>query len=229
VKPEQNTTESLQTMSKVSISGNASGTGVFTIQAPSSNTDRVLTLPDEAGTVLTTVSGLTAGNLTGSVPASAMPAGSVIQVVQAVKTNTFSSSSNSWVDVTGWSASITPSSTSSKILVLAGGYTSHDALNGFAYLKLVRNSTDIALGDSRGSATRATMDAAQQNAGTVSIIAKHSSIVFLDSPSSTSSVTYKLQMICTNSTLTFVGGTASTSDANRSNVPTTITLMEIAA
>ena len=43
-------------MSKVSISGNASGTGVFTIQAPSSNTDRVLSLPDEAGTVLTSAS-----------------------------------------------------------------------------------------------------------------------------------------------------------------------------
>lgn len=41
-------------MSKVSISGNASGTGVFTIQAPNSNVDRVLSLPDEAGTVLTT-------------------------------------------------------------------------------------------------------------------------------------------------------------------------------
>jgi hypothetical protein len=47
---------SLQTMSKVAISGNASGTGTFTIQAPNSNTDRVLTLPDEAGTVLTSAS-----------------------------------------------------------------------------------------------------------------------------------------------------------------------------
>jgi len=53
-------------MSKVAISGNASGTGTFTIQAPNSNTDRVLSLPDEAGTVLTsasTISGL--GSLTG--------------------------------------------------------------------------------------------------------------------------------------------------------------------
>lgn len=55
-------------MSKVSISGNASGTGVFTIQAPNSNTDRVLSLPDEAGTVLTSASGIPASQLTG-VPA----------------------------------------------------------------------------------------------------------------------------------------------------------------
>ena len=40
-------------MSKVSISGNASGTGTFSIVAPNSNNDRTLVLPDEAGTVLT--------------------------------------------------------------------------------------------------------------------------------------------------------------------------------
>ena len=46
-------------MSKVAIQGNASGTGTFTIAAPNSNTDRTLTLPDEAGTVLTSASNLT--------------------------------------------------------------------------------------------------------------------------------------------------------------------------
>ena len=41
-------------MSKVALSGNASGTGTFTIASPNSNTDRVLTLPDATGTILTT-------------------------------------------------------------------------------------------------------------------------------------------------------------------------------
>ena len=40
-------------MSKVAIQGNASGTGTFTIAAPNSNTDRTLTLPDSAGTIVT--------------------------------------------------------------------------------------------------------------------------------------------------------------------------------
>jgi hypothetical protein len=40
-------------MSKISITPNASGTGVFTISSPATNTNRTLTLPDEAGTVLT--------------------------------------------------------------------------------------------------------------------------------------------------------------------------------
>jgi hypothetical protein len=40
-------------MSKVQLQGNVSGTGVFTIASPNSNTDRTLTLPDNSGTVLT--------------------------------------------------------------------------------------------------------------------------------------------------------------------------------
>jgi hypothetical protein len=43
-------------MSKVAITGNASGAGVFTIASPDSATDRTLTLPDETGTVITTAS-----------------------------------------------------------------------------------------------------------------------------------------------------------------------------
>ena len=41
-------------MSKIALSGNASGTGTFTIASPNSNTDRTLNLPDNSGTVLTT-------------------------------------------------------------------------------------------------------------------------------------------------------------------------------
>jgi len=55
-------------MSKVAITGNASGTGTLTIAAPNTNTDRTLTLPDEAGTVLTTTSGVakTGDTMTGN-------------------------------------------------------------------------------------------------------------------------------------------------------------------
>jgi len=53
-------------MSKVAIQGNASGTGTFTIAAPNSNTDRTLTLPDEAGTVLTSASDIPSSQITGS-------------------------------------------------------------------------------------------------------------------------------------------------------------------
>ena len=153
--------------------------------------------------------------------------GSILQVLQTVKTNTFVSSSSSWVDVTGWSVTITPKLSTSKILVTANGYTSHTDQNGFAYLKLVRNGSDIFLGDSRGNATRASADAAQQVAGTVAVWAKPVAISFLDSPATTSATTYTVQVKNTVSTLT-IGGTADTADGNRSNVPTTITVMEVA-
>jgi hypothetical protein len=56
-------------MSKISLSGNPSGTATFTIESPATNTDRTLVLPDNAGTVLTSASDLAAANLTGNVAA----------------------------------------------------------------------------------------------------------------------------------------------------------------
>jgi uncharacterized protein (AIM24 family) len=51
-------------MSKVAITGNASGTGTFTIASPNSNSDRTLNLPDAAGTIQ--VSGNPISGTTGS-------------------------------------------------------------------------------------------------------------------------------------------------------------------
>ena len=53
-------------MSKISIQGAATGTGVFTLASPATNTDRTLTLPDEAGTVITSgsyVAGITEADM----------------------------------------------------------------------------------------------------------------------------------------------------------------------
>ena len=57
-------------MSKIAIKGATTGTGIFTLESPATNTDRTLVLPDEAGTVLTSASSLPAANLTGDVSAS---------------------------------------------------------------------------------------------------------------------------------------------------------------
>ena len=54
-------------MSKIALTPSATGTGVFTISSPATNTDRTLTLPDEAGTVLTSASSLASDNLTGPI------------------------------------------------------------------------------------------------------------------------------------------------------------------
>lgn len=55
-------------MSSVTVSGNASGTGIFTIASPNSNTNRTLNLPDSSGTVATAESTLAQFNASGSAP-----------------------------------------------------------------------------------------------------------------------------------------------------------------
>lgn len=55
-------------MSKVAITGNASGSATFTIAAPDSSTNRTLTLPDSTGTIATAESTLTQFNASGSAP-----------------------------------------------------------------------------------------------------------------------------------------------------------------
>jgi hypothetical protein len=56
-------------MAKVKITGHASGSGVLTITAPNTSTDRTVTLPDSTGTLLDTTSGLDATKLSGTLPA----------------------------------------------------------------------------------------------------------------------------------------------------------------
>jgi hypothetical protein len=206
-------------MSNIAIQGAATGTGVFTLASPATNTNRTLTLPDEAGTVLTTA----------GVPASAMPAGSVLQVVQTVKTDTFSTTSASYVDITGLSVSITPTSSSNKILVMFNGMIGNsDSTSSSTIVQLVRGSTPICIGDASGSRTQAS-SAMWTSSGTEQRrIVGQMNNTFLDSPSTTSSTTYKLQIKSGGATA-YVNRGGYDDDENR--VPltaSTITVMEIA-
>jgi len=157
-------------MSKVSITGNASGTGTFTLAAPNSNSDRTLTLPDNTGTMMLTNT---------AVAKSQLPAGSVLQVVQADLATTFSTTNNTATD-TGLSASITPSSASNKVLVFLDGHGGQDASGRSCFYFLVRGSTTIKTGDNLQTGT---------TGSTMPMV-----LMQLDSPATTSSVTYKIQM-----------------------------------
>lgn len=143
----------------------------------------------------------------------AFPAvGKIGQVVQVVKTNTFSTTSTSYVDITGLSLSITPSSTSSKVLINVSGVGGNDSSHTRVSLKLLEDSTNLvehAVGLASDS----------QLAGFA--------INYLSSPSTTSSLTYKLQLRQDNA------GSGSTinrslSDSNAKGI-TTITVMEVLA
>lgn len=148
--------------------------------------------------------------------------GTPIQVVQTVKTDTFTTTSSTFTDVTGLSVSITPTSTTNKILVFVNvqfSSSSDDIL-----LRLLRNSDAIGVGTSGSSANGFT----QQN-GNVPIRygMSSASYTYLDSPFTTSSTTYKIQIVAQNST--------STACINRRGYDTSyggsssITVMEIQA
>jgi len=73
----------------------------------------------------------------------AYAAGSVIQTVNVVKTDAFSTTSTTFVDVTGLSATITPTSSSNKILVFINGFISNAAANNYCFVKILRGTTEI--------------------------------------------------------------------------------------
>ena len=186
-------------MSSIKLESNASGTGIFTIASPNSNTNRTLTLPDNTGTVLT------------SATTTGFPAGSVIQVVQGQLTTQASTTSTSFVD-TGLSASITPSSASSKILVMYSAGTGSSSTAGGAVNRILRGATEILL-----------QGVAYSGAGSVYGTA---SATYLDSPATTSSVTYKIQQASQSASSTaFFNSDFGSFTGERA----TITLMEIAA
>jgi hypothetical protein len=150
--------------------------------------------------------------------------GKLGQVVNADKTDTFTTSSTSYVDVTGWTATITPSATTSKILVLYSTTTSNNT-GAYTGYQIVRGSTAIGNGTASGSriaANKGYYDAT--GAGGASLMG-----MFLDSPSTTSATTYKIQTRVHANTLT-IGATFTGADNVATySCLTNITLMEILA
>ena len=166
-------------MSKIALTPSATGTGVFTIASPATSTDRTLTLPDEAGTVLTTA----------GVPSSAMPAGSVLQVLQSVKTDIQSTISKTLIDITDLSVTITPTSSSSKFLIMLNVMIASSSY--VASLTLLRDTTPLFLPDAAG--VRPQVSLVHNADPSVNGNSYRSSITVLDAPATVSTLTYKVQ------------------------------------
>jgi hypothetical protein len=147
----------------------------------------------------------------------------ILQVVSTTKTDTFTTTSASFVDITGMSATITPSSASSKILVLASLGIAM-SVNTNVRLKLLRDSTDIFIGNAAGSRTRVSSFGYTGASGELS-----NSMNFLDSPATTSSLTYKIQMLSAVSgqTVYLNRSVLDTDSAGFARAASTITLMEV--
>lgn len=152
--------------------------------------------------------------------------GKVLQVLSTNKLDTFTSTSTSPVDVTGLSVSITPSSASSKILIFS--QIAGDGLSGSnaAMFRLMRGATDILVPTGAGSRTTGALSLFAGNVSTLD----NGTIVYLDSPASTSATTYKIQGFASTSGSFYVN--RSSNDSNSSAYMrgvSTITAMEIGA
>ena len=148
--------------------------------------------------------------------------GKIGQVLSTTKTDSFQSTATSVTDITGLSVAITPTSTSSKVLVMVHGNVSDGGPTYEAAMKMFRDSTEICKGDN-GSATNIGFDNARRNSGGNE--SKKFSMTFLDSPNTTSSTTYKIAVKVDQSGSTF--NFNRTASSNNSSLVSTITVMEI--
>ena len=186
------------------------GNGVI-LAAPSSNpaADRTLRLPGDAdGTIATTAT-----------------AGKILQVISDTKTDTQSFQSQSFQTISGLSVSITPSSSSNKVLV---HYSVSVSCNNYGMFNLRRAGTEILRGDADGNRTRCTFESGVMNQYEMQIC----SGTFLDSPGSTSPLTYDIQCATPDSSSSELFINRYKTDNNSSYVgraTSTITVMEVAA
>ena len=119
--------------------------------------------------------------ITNSGTATGFGGGKVLQVVSATTTSATSTTSTSFVD-TALSVAITPSASNSKVLIIAHGGGSATSGNE-SYLTLIRGSTNL------GNATYGMLNWGSSSAA----MAEATGLTYLDSPSTTSATTYKLQ------------------------------------
>ena len=140
------------------------------------------------------------------------PSGVVQVKSTTVTASTFSTSSATLVDITGMSVSITPTSASNKVFVLFAA--SHGGtVNNIQYFQLLRDATQIGVG-SEGTAINSPFNTSRP---------LNTSMIFLDSPATTSAITYKLQ-VKTNANTFYLNRRG---DSNDVGGISTITVMEV--
>jgi hypothetical protein len=172
-------------MSSITLLGDTSGSII--IDAPAIAGSNTITLPTTGGTIRTT-----------------RTPGTVLQVIQGITPSNYTTSSSS-LTATGFGLSITPSFSTSRILILLAGQMDSGVANNQAVIQVRRATTDLGAGT--GSSVFSAANRMISGIG----------VVYLDSPATTSSTTYNLFFQAgSGSTITWYSGA-------------TLTLMEIAA
>ena len=162
----------------------------------------------------------------GSLLTNTTAGGKVLQIQHAVVTAaTFTTGSTSFTDLTGMTISITPSATTSKILLTANFNFDTSATTHFAAFKALRGVTDLDVGDAASGRVRCALwGASYSNQATV-----NRSMTWLDSPSTTSATTYKLQIQMDGGTFYLNRTNTDTDNVSFPRTISTITATEIGA
>lgn len=165
-----------------------------------------------------------------SIPKAALPTGSVLQVIQSIKTDRQTTSSTTFIDVTGLSVTITPTSASSRILVMARVNTIGTNDGNGLYVNLVRNSTTIVSTTAGGNSQEqggawGVSGGGGMSSGNDNRKYANPSLDYIDSPATTSATTYKVQARVTGSS----GAINSWTLNNDQSSVCSLTVMEIAA
>lgn len=157
----------------------------------------------------------------------ALPTQKILQVVNANKSDTFSTTSTTFADVTGLSCTITPSASTSQVLILAT-LNCFAGSGGYFNARLMRGTTAIAVGDAAGSRPQASFGGFFNNQ-----YADTRSIMWLDSPATTSATTYKVQVqlvVGSGTPTIYVNRTgADTNDSFNTRTVSSLTVLEVTA
>ena len=176
-----------------------------------------------------TITGLSAGGISnaGAVAAAALPSGTIKQVVQATTDTVTEIATNDWTDATNLSVSITPSSASSKVMIMAQVNCNlyRDSTKTMGGLRLLRGSTTILQG-SESSDKGQGLGYWGMDDNTDSKIFYIVPLFYLDSPNTTSATTYKIQA---GVYWTADNGKITINYNDNVNGTSTITAMEVAA
>ena len=150
--------------------------------------------------------------------------GKLLQCLSATKTDSATNNNGTFTTISGLSVAITPSATSSKILVM--WHLNVNGNNGGSAMQIVRDSTAICIGDAASSRKRVTANTYTTLAQMVKNVAGQ----HLDSPSSTSAITYAIQWRSDGSQTDYLNRSESDNDNTDNNrTASSITVMEIGA
>jgi len=165
--------------------------------------------------------------------------GKILQVVQTAKKDRFSTSSGSYVDITGMTVTITPTAASSKILISSTGIIGGSQDSMYSHCRLGRsinsgsfNFTFI-VGDQDNAETQSSIDMSVGDISNTYHLAysRQFAFEFLDSPSYSlgNAIVYKLDVKTTNGGTLMFGGNYNSNDINSRSCPSFLTVKEVAA